>query len=675
MPAMTYKNLMEQMFFEKLSSDPRSQAHQQALKQGLKHLGGGSYGKELGQPATHKIDDTNKLVVIPPEEREKPKDASRPTPAKKSAGAGAPAKKIPASTPASKPARAQSTYSTDDFSNDLKSRLDVSLSKFNKSAQAAKMEATLGSDFRRFYGRLNDIAKMSRGPKRRAQLEDLIGNFNVIMGNGKIYANHFTKNVGLYKVFGDRIGKDAQFFLDMAAQEGIDLTQSTDKKESAKQYLAGQSKPNYGKPHRYDDPNVRELFTSNPVLDDLEPRYKSVFGPTGADGSLMRSGGKNAKSYFEHSVNSNVGVDKTITELNSFAERSGQRPDDVTGYAGVAKSLQTYRANMKVALSKFDAMPPKAREELVGQVYAKLAHDMHMADAEVASSIMKNMAEMALYDSEIAAGHEAYLPSEGTFPTGDKIVVTRNGTKVERIETISVKYGKNSARSYGMPGEASKVCLYHPDPKMRDLLDSRAGRIGYEVGISGNIIHDESNFRNFTRMSGFDKCFDKDQLDKLRQYGVEMTLITKKFKKNHPNAKSNGELPAGQLGGLENDAAMQKAWAKVNKMLKTGNQENLTELLGEYNYRQMLKPGKNAMVFYSMLAFGAAVRTSDGFPTVLHNHQEYSDGQFISETDVGSNQLRDWQTMFTPYGDRAGGLKVGFNRRAAERPSRKSRSV
>lgn len=674
MPANTYKRLTEQMFFEKLSSDPRSKAHQQALKLGLKHLGGGSYGKSPGEPATHKIDATNKLVVIPPEEKEKPSATKSKLPAKKSAGS--PDKKISGTNSVpSKVARTQPAYTATEFSNDLKSRLETSLSKFNKSAAASAMEAQLGSDFRKFYGRLNDIAKMPKGAKRRAQIEDLVGNFNIMMGNGKLYANHFTKNVGLYKVFGDRIGKDAQFFLNMADEEGVDLNKSTDKKESAKQYLAGQSKPNYGKPHRFDDANVRELFTSNPVLDALEPRYKSVFGPSDDKGLLMRSGGKNAKSFFEHSVKSNVGVDKTIMELGTFAEKAGQLPTDVVGYAGVANALKAYRKNMQSALKKFDGMQPKAREELVGQIYTKLAHDMHMADGEVAGSIMKNMAEMALYDSEIAAGHEAYLPSEGTFPTGDKIVVTRKGTKVERIETISVKYGKNSARSYGMPGEAAKVMLYHPDPKMRDLIDSRAGRIGYETGVDGTVIHDESNFRNFARMSGFDKCFDKSQLEQIRQIGVEITLITKKFKKNHPRAKSNGELPSGDLGGLENDPTMQKTWVKLNKVLQGGNQEKLEQLLGGHNYRQLLKPGKNTMAVYSMMTFGAALSTSDGFPTVLHNHQEYANGKFISETDVGSNQLRDWQTMFLPYGDRAGGLKVGFNRKADERPTRKTRKA
>lgn len=666
MPTSTYRSLVEGVFFEKLSNDPRSKAHQQALKLGLQHLGGGSYGKNPGEPATHKIDQTNKLVVIPPEEREKPKKsaAGKEVPKKT---AGTPAKKIAGDKPQATPkGRQMAPFTKDDFSNAMKDRLEMSLAKFNKSAAAAAMKGELASDFRRFYGRLNDIAKMPKGAKRRAQLEDLIGNFNVMMGNGKIYANHFTKNVGLYKVFGDAIGKDAQFFLNMVEEEGLDLSKSTDKKGSAKQYLAGQSKPNYGKPHRYDDDNVKELFTSNPVLDALEPRYKSVFGPSGPDGLLMRSGGKNAKAYFEHSVKSNVGVDKTITELESFAEKAGQQPDDVVGYAGVANALKAYRKNMQAALKKFDTMQPKARAELVGQIYSKLAHDMHMADADTASSIMKNMAEMALYDTEIAQGDEAYLPSEGTFPTGDKIVVTRRGTKVERIETVSVKYGKNSARSYGMPGEASKVCLYHPDPKMRDIIDSRAGRAGYEVGVNGTIIHDESNFRNFARLSGFDKCFSRDELEQIRQLGVEMTLITKKFKKNHPRAKSSGELPAGELGGLENDPAMQKSWAKLNKVLQGGNQERLQALLGDYNYKQMLKPGKNSMAVYSMLAFGAALSTSDGFPTVLHNHQEYRDGRFISETDVGTNQLRDWQTLFIPYGDRAGGLKVGFNKNANE---------
>jgi hypothetical protein len=666
MPATTYKNLMERMFFDEgrpFSKDnaAKNTAHKetdsrkkQADQMGLVWVGGAYYAPAEGKPATHKSDGA-KIVPLTPDEK---KAVAKATPAKKQS-AGSPSKKISTGKPAAGEPTKSKTISVDRFSEIMQSRLTAALHKLSNSASLHALRDEFAPDLKKFYNRLDDISKLPKGKKRREHLEKFIEDFNIKMGNKKLYANHFKNTGGLYKVFGDTIASDGKYFLDLLASEGLDLDDSTNSKQSAKHYLAGQSKPNFGKPFNLNDPTVSVVFGSNKVLDSLDLRYKSLYGPSGPDGTLARAGGKNAKLHFAHSVNSNVGVSRVIEATAQLAEKSGQSPKDTTSYAGVANALRSYQRRMQAALKNFDAVPPKARRELVGQIYSQLAYDMFTADKEVAASIMKNMAEIALYDTEIAGGDEAYLPSDGSFPSGDKIVVTRKGAKVEKIESVSIKFGENSDGTYGMPGEASKILLYHPDPRYRDLLDNRAGRAGYELGVRGDVIHDEGTFRKMCADSGFTKCFDKDTLNKIRELGVEMTMITKSFKRNHPLNK-NGELTGEQLGGIQNDVKMQNAWQKLYTLLNKGDKEQLIELMGEKNYKRMVKPNQQSMNFYSLIAFGSALRTSDGFPTLLHNHQVYKKGEFISHTSEGTGNMRDWGMDSIFYGKRAGGMKAGF---------------
>ena len=117
---------------------------------------------------------------------------------------------------------------------------------------------------------------------------------------------------------------------------------------------------------------------------------------------------------------------------------------------------------------------------------------MHKADPDVGGSMIKNMAEMSLYDTEIAGEKEAYLPSAGTFPSGDKLRVDRDGSgKVERVASVSVKYGK-SGQFYGFPGQTDKYEKFHPeadDPKsdFHERHANRAGRAGHVTGVNDKL--------------------------------------------------------------------------------------------------------------------------------------------------------------------------------------------
>ena len=143
------------------------------------------------------------------------------------------------------------------------------------------------------------------------------------------------------------------------------------------------------------------------------------------------------------------------------------------------------------------------RASEVAKSYATLFQQMHKADSDMGGSMIKNMAEMALYDTEIAGEQEAYLPSAGTFPSGDKLRVDRDGKgKVEKVASVSVKYGKKG-QFYGFPGQTDKYANYHPDPEYRNRQANRAGRKGYETGIRDDLIDDPKKFQKMVDESGY----------------------------------------------------------------------------------------------------------------------------------------------------------------------------
>jgi hypothetical protein len=96
-----------------------------------------------------------------------------------------------------------------------------------------------------------------------------------------------------------------------------------------------------------------------------------------------------------------------------------------------------------------------------------------------------------------------------------------------------------------------------------------------------------------------------------------------------------------------------------------GNPDELQKLLGANNYKQVMNP-KGILSLYAWIGFGSALKTSNGFSTILHNFQEHNKGKYNSTTKPGTANMSDWQMQWYPYGKVAGGLRVGFNPTANE---------
>lgn len=645
-------------------SGPKS-VPDQARDLGLEPRGGIAYGPPNSHETTH-LNKDGKLVPVEPgdvttpatDKKTAPPETPTPQP---SSDAGAPSKKIkPSKFKLSPLAPKQSTMTPQEFNIVLDTREEDTMDTFD--LLGFDENDPIRKNYKFLYKRLRNIANKKPGKERREALQNLVDTYEISVGRAAIYANVFSNRKGLYKIFSkSNITTDAMFFLKMCEEEGVTPETATSEKKHLKSHLSGLSKPDFGQPHGMGDSTVASIFNSNDALAELPGRYQRLFGPIGSDGIMLRSGADNAKAYFEHSIQSNRTIQKLIDEFSSMTNET----DD---YSTLIHSLEQYKQNMKHIFDNFDVnaagvyQTVEERARAVEDTYNRLAIDLHIANPTIASSIMKNLAELNLYDQEIARGLEVYLPADGTFPAGDKIVITRKETKIERVEAVSVKFGKNSSMSHGMPSNTSTICLFHPDPYFRDLFEARWGKAGYELGVKGDIIHDQGKFHDFARLSGMTDIFDHDTLEKIRTYGVLLTQRTQAFKRAHKRYQPHtGEIPAPKLEELVDDEQMNALWNKLHKALQSGDQRKLKEHLGEYNYKQIMRPGYYSAAFFSTMAFDVTLKTSNGLSMVQHNYQEYADTGYVSKTIDGSPNISDWALQHLPWGPRAGGTSVGLS--------------
>ena len=308
--------------------------------------------------------------------------------------------------------------------------------------------------------------------------------------NGKKF---YIKSIGEYKAMGS--GKASAELIDVF--KGVEGFGELDQFKAAKNKLQTASKPELATASKPGDTNVDKIFVGDETLNRLPEKYRGVFAPMGKDGKILHPSSAHSGEYFKQSVNENTALDSTIEALKG-EEKAG------TISPNMRVALEGHKERMVEMRDKFDSIKdPKERASEVAKSYATLFQQMHKADSDMGGSMIKNMAEMALYDTEIAAEQEAYLPSAGTFPSGDKLRVDRGGKgKVEKVASVSVKYGK-SGQFYGFPGQTDKYANYHPDPDYRNRQANRAGRKGYETGIRDDLIDDPKKFQKMVDESGY----------------------------------------------------------------------------------------------------------------------------------------------------------------------------
>lgn len=424
---------------------------------------------------------------------------------------------------------------------------------------------------------------------------------------------------------------------------GIDVKGAEDQDRGFKKALSGSSKPDLG--DKFDikkSERVKKILSGFPQVPD---QFKQLFGPKGPNGDLLdNTGGTNSRAYFEHSVKNNNSLEKTEALLRS------------RGLDKMADSISAHRDRMTKIAKEWDNYSPEEREQVVANSYATMAVELHSTkfggDSELCGAIMKNLAEVNLYDQELAGGKEVYMPSHGSFPAADKLVRVKAGTKAERIDKISVKYGKNG-RVYGMPAQSSTICLLHPDSFYHNLTGGRVGLPGYETGVRSDVVLTGDGWERMMKESGYAEYIPpKQRKAMLEQYTTLQRVIEEE--RNKLKKKNIKDIVMMMKGNPKIEKERKKLGELTQQVADT-----LEQHIGPTSANMMRN---QPMSFASLMTTHASIRTAKGFPDLLHCHQDLEMDKFSMGVDEGDDELRHWVPLWREADERGGGLLIGFSK-------------
>ena len=500
--------------------------------------------------------------------------------------------------------------------------------------------------------------------------------FDLFVNNGagisengkKFYLDSLTKFGGNRKLLGDgtkstealvNLAKD---YLDPSLLEGTGDKKTKKTKnaltKAAKPELVSSATLFKKKGNKFTDeienPELQKIFNTPPLDRIQNKKFQAIFCPIGEDGKpLVPSGGKNSRAYLEQSVRENTSLDATIEVARKEVEAGNLNKDFLT-------ALEKHKENMQATLQM--KIPSKKASQTISDSYAELFTSLHQADADMAPSVLKQFAEMALYDSELANGDQAYLPKDGSFPAGDKLVISNAGKgSTELVSFISVKYGK-SGDVYGCPANASALQRLHPDENKRDVLGSYIGQPGYTLAIKDELIEDPSAYirENLKEQIESDpslkELFSDDEIEELGSVITEYKNLVEQFLD-----KNQGDDRWTKLQKFLNK---DKKIISLNKRLKkVATQDKMAKLVGRANANSRFNNTLNPASFISALGATNQIRTSDGYEGVEHNKQYIEDGKAKSSTIPGENDMDKWYLaprMYRTDGRNGGGIQLSF---------------
>ena len=505
-------------------------------------------------------------------------------------------------------------------------------------------------DTRKFYDQ-------TTSPKDRAKLaNEMIEKYQLSASPNrkKLYLGIFGSKEMARKMLGEK-GFAEKMLKDLEATSGKTLGGAKGGSDAG-ELLTKAAKPDLSdKSKATNDPLVANIFKTEP-LSYLEGKFYELHGPLGSDGKLIgQAGGENSKAYFQHSVAKNKSLDNTIEVLKKLEPEVSPN---------VREALEAHKVVMQDVASKFK-IPSAEAEKAVGASYGKMFQAIaEHSNEQIAGSLMKQFAEMALYDTETAKGDECYLPSDGKFPSGDKIKITRKGTKIERVASVSVKYGLKGGEygNFGFPGETAQYQKYHPDVDYRSRNNSHPGDNGYALGVRNDLIDDTTKFAKMFKESGLEDIV-KDPAGLLKVIQAQKKEIDKL------RASVNPKSFADMLPHLKELREINEKYAK--QMEKLIDKDRLEEKVG-FDNTNIIMGGPMQMV--TAISFAATLNTSNGLTSIEHNHQVIQkDGSYSSHTDTGSPDLKLWKLTFRGFDKRGGGMITSYNsnRRTIQRKSKK----
>jgi hypothetical protein len=478
-------------------------------------------------------------------------------------------------------------------------------------------------------------------------------------------------------IFGYKSGL-AKDLVGIFAECGVDLRSQTDPDKATKNALQRVSKVSLEPPPAHsaaNNPRVQELMDG--LGADVPPAARTVFGPADENGRLLpNSGGENARAFFEHSLGA-----PALSDTSSALREAGRED--------MAQHVDQYQQDVQAVLDNPELWPTPdteearaARETAVTDAYKKMVMALDRLDPELTNSMLKNLAELSLYQQEIAAGKEAYLPGSGSFPVADKIVVRKDGTTgAERIASVSIKYDR-SGRVFGMPAQSSGFMAYDKSegrfyagncgdsgeeqldekkakkPKVkRDctpaLTTGTPGRDGYALGVRDDVIDDDTAWGRVMTDSGLGEVLPPERQQAIRDASKKIkdcvTQTRSKGKKSHEAFKSCQEQHGDEM---------------KRAIYGDPPDDLVASVIGRENAARM---GNNPASFTAVAGTVGALRANDGFPNVEHCHQAIEgkrgskDIKFDQHCEGGTSDITCWDITFRGSDARAGGVKLGYN--------------
>ncbi len=424
-------------------------------------------------------------------------------------------------------------------------------------------------------------------------------------------------------------------------------------------------------PYYSADPVVSEIMSDPPVsdLEDKEPgkdSFHALEGPADENGNLIPADTpENKRKHMEWMIDENQSSQNIRNECDKYIKilESEDPPNEseIAKYQNLKKSIDDHDAEMKRIMDKYD-VPSKEAEDAVKKANAKLMDDIHNSHPDVASGIAKQVAEVALVQQELAAGEECYLPSAGNFPGGDKLRVTRDGTKVEKVAGVSVKYGRqsNNTQVYGFPAEAASVGRFAEVPKIKNAdgkeesdadhkkrqnevrtrSGGKVGQEGHGIGVRDDIVEDEKKQGEVIDSAGMGKAIkDKKEYHKITN---EIKDEVERFKvEQRKLGKSEDQIEIDLQGHLKD--FMSKGKPSINERFENViDREELSSVIagtadgkkedGTTHSNSNMARSCDAIEFLNLATVGSVIREGQGMPSLSWNHQEYSNGEYHSET-------------------------------------------
>ena len=551
----------------------------------------------------------------------------------------------------------QIKFSEDDIKNidDFKSRIEKSTMSAEAKAEANALVDKLSVIFDK--------------TKSKEEVLDTLSDIKISVSSNrkKLYLDDMRKyGGGLYKILGDgtkgaisAINKIAEY---MELPED-DNKMSIEIEAAAKPDLGSQNirsvykKSARGFTDEVDDVNVEKLFQT-PPLDRIDTtKFKSLFGPIDDNGNLLTPSSKHSKEYLKFSIKNNVSVDNTIKVLEKYASEGKISPD-------LANSVKAHKQRLNDVLGGME-IPSEEAANAVDESYARMFDELMKQNQDLASRMLKQFAEMRLYDSEIAKGDEAYLPGDGSFPAGDKLVFKNGAGGTERVSFVSVKYGK-SGDVYGCPANSKALQTLHPDVNKRNRQGQYIGEGGYTLAINDELISDVKTTKKTIKsmigeMPDIQNAFSEDEITEISDVVTETKNRVNQLKARY---EKDGKMDKVGWGKLQKDLLKDPIMVELNTKLKeVVSVEKFSKIIGSRNGRVAEKYDFGAAHFMSGLSFANQVVTSNGYEGVTHNKQYYDNGTLKNTTVAGTTDRDEWYINFRMYktaGRGGGGAQISY---------------